>query len=216
MFSAFATAWREAKVILLGLGAVLALGIGLRNLWLVLFAALLLGWVLYFFRNPERVPESTSADAILAPADGRVTAVERLEEPSFAGQPSWRITIFLSLFDVHVQRSPCAGVVRLLRYRPGRFLPANSSQAHLNESNFIGLRTRYGRVGVVQFAGILARRIVCWVSLGDTLAPGQRLGLIRFGSRVDLLLPGEAQVLVQVGQQVYGGQTVVARWNLPD
>ena len=216
MLSAFATAWREVKAIVLGLGAVLALGIWLRSPWLTLFAALLLGWVFYFFRNPERVPDSTAAGAILAPADGRITAVERLEEPTFAGQPSWRISIFLSLFDVHVQRSPCAGIVRLLRYRPGSFVPANSSQAHLNESNFIGLRTPYGRVGVVQFAGILARRIVCWVSLGDKLAPGQRLGMIRFGSRVDLLLPIEAEVLVQVGQQVYGGQTLVARWPVPD
>ena len=216
MVNACVTAWREVKAIVLGLGAVLVLGIGLRNPWLALFAALLLGWVIYFFRNPERMPDSTSAGAILAPADGRVTAIERVDEPHYLQGPAWRISIFLSLFDVHVQRSPCAGTVRLLRYRPGSFVPANSRQAHLNESNLIGLESQHGPVAVIQIAGILARRIVCWLSLGDTLARGQRLGLIRFGSRVDLLLPIEAQVLVQVGQQVYGGQTLVAQWKVPD
>jgi phosphatidylserine decarboxylase len=214
MFSAWSAAWREARAFVLSLGAVLLLALWLQKRWVALLSAALLGWVVYFFRNPERMPDSPPPEAILAPADGRVTAIERVEEPHFLQGPAWRVSIFLSLFDVHVQRSPCTGVVRFLRYQAGVFAPAFLRDTHLNESNLIGLETLHGRVAVKQIAGVLARRIVCWPAVGDTLASGQRLGLIKFGSRVDLLLPPGVEVLGQVGQQVYGGQTVVARWSV--
>jgi phosphatidylserine decarboxylase len=217
MLNACSAAWREVRIVVLSLAGVLLAALWLQSQWIALLSAALLGWLIYFFRDPERMPDSPSPAAILAPADGRVTAIETVDEPRFLQGQAWRISIFLSLFDVHVQRSPCAGVVQFLRYQAGTFVPAFSEDAHLNESNLIGLETSHGRVAVRQIAGILARRIVCWSAVGDTLVSGQRLGLIRFGSRVDLLLPPGAEVLGQVGQRVYGGQTVVARWtSAPD
>ena len=216
VFSAFSAAWREARVAVLSAGGVLLLALWLQSPWVALLSAVLLGSVVYFFRNPERVPDSPSSEAILAPADGRVTAIETVEEPRFSQGPSWRISIFLSLFDVHVQRSPCAGVVQSMCYQPGAFAPAFLKDTHLNESNLIVLETSHGRVAVKQIAGRLARRIVCWSGMGDSLVAGQRLGLIKFGSRVDLLLPPGVEVMGQVGQHVHGGQTVVAQWIVSD
>jgi phosphatidylserine decarboxylase len=212
MFSGVWAAWREVRFIVLAL-----LGSGLLA-WLVkqrglaLLCATLLGWVFYFFRDPERTPVSASAEWILAPADGKVTDIELVEEAHFFKGPARRVSVFLSLFDVHVQRSPYQGVVELLHYQPGQFAPAFLKDTHGNEANLIGLATPYGPIGVKQIAGVLARRIVCWPRLGDELARGQRLGLIKFGSRVDLLLPPQTEVLVHIGQQVYGGQTIMARW----
>jgi phosphatidylserine decarboxylase len=213
MLSGFLAAWREVKAIVLAL-----IGATLWALWakkhgLALLSTTLLSWVFYFFRDPERAPASPGAELILAPADGRVMAIEWVDEPDFIQGSAWRISIFLSLFDVHVQRSPCASVVQFLRYQSGNYVPAFLKEAHRNEANLIGLETSHGQLVVKQIAGILARRIVCWVTLGDELSPGQRLGLIKFGSRVDLFLPSTVEVLVYVGQQVYGGQTVVAKWR---
>lgn len=118
----------------------------------------------------------------------------------------------MSLFDVHVQRAPYQGTVKFLHYQPGNFAPAFLSDTHQNEHNLVVLSTPYGAIGVKQIAGILARRIVCWPGVGDELKRGERLGLIKFGSRVDLLLPVNVEVLVSVGDQIYGGQTIVARW----
>ena len=215
MFNACSAAWREVKAVVLSLGGVLLLALWLQNQWIAVLSAALLGWVIYFFRNPERMPESPSPEAILAPADGRVTAIETVDEPRFLQGQARRISIFLSLFDVHVQRSPCAGAVQFVCYQAGAFAPAYLEDTRLNESNLIGMETSHGRVAVKQIAGILARRIVCWSAVGDTLLAGQRLGLIKFGSRVDLLLPPGVEVLGQVGQQVHGGQTVVAKWTVP-
>lgn len=212
MVSGVLAAWREVRAIVLVLAGAAFLALRLQKGWLALLPASLLAWVVYFFRDPERTPALSAAAAILAPADGRVTAIEQVDEPNFIGGPAWRISIFLSLFDVHVQRSPTAGVVQFLRYQPGDFAPAFLKDTHSNEANFIGLRTPYGPVLVKQIAGILARRIVCWPIPGEDLTPGQRLGLIKFGSRVDLFLPPTAEILTSPGQQVYGGQTVVARW----
>jgi phosphatidylserine decarboxylase len=213
MVSGFLAAWREVKAIVLTLIGATLLALWARKPGLTLLSTALLGWVFYFFRDPERALASPSTDLILAPADGRVMAVEQVDEPDFIQGPAQRISIFLSLFDVHVQRSPCAGVVQFMRYQSGDFVPAFLKEAHRNEANLIGLKTPYGPLVVKQIAGILARRIVCWATLGDELSPGQRLGLIKFGSRVDLFLPPTVEVQVHVGQQVYGGQTVVAKWR---
>ncbi len=214
MFSGIIAAWREVKIIVLSLLALILLAAGMRRYWLSLGLAGLLGWVFYFFRDPERPLSSPAVEAILSPADGRVTAIEPVDEPHFMGGPAWRVSIFLSLLDVHVQRSPCAGQVKFLRYQSGEFAPAFLPDVHQNESNFIGLQTARGPIGVKQIAGVLARRIVCWAEPGDLVTVGQRLGLIRFGSRVDLYLPLDAIILTQVGQQVYGAKTVIARWPL--
>lgn len=218
MMSGLPAAWREVKVIVLSLMAAILLALAGRKRWLALGLTMGLGWIVYFFRDPERRPASLRPETILAPADGRVTAVETVDEPGVMPGQAWRISVFLSLFDVHVQRCPSTGVVQFLRYQPGAFAPAFLPDAHRNESNLIGLETPYGPVGVKQIAGILARRIVCWLQPGVELDPGQRVGLIRFGSRVDLFLPlNKVEILVQVGQKTYGGQTVVARWiNLED
>ncbi len=214
MRRAFFAAWREVQVILVGLTG-LAL---LASLWnktrrLALLPVALFAWVVYFFRDPERHPAIADADAILSPADGEVLAIETLPEAQFLSGPVQRVSIFLSLFDVHVQRCPYAGLVRMVRYQPGAFVPAYRKDAEINEANLIGIETCRGRLAVRQIAGILARRIACWVRPGERLATGQHLGLIRFGSRVELYLPEQAEVLVQAGQKVRGGQTVVARWR---
>lgn len=212
MGSGVLAAWREVRAIVLTLLGGTLVALWAKKTGLALLSATLLGWVFYFFRDPERAPALPATDSILAPADGRITAIEQVDEPDFMRGPAWRLTIFLSLFDVHVQRSPCAGVVQLVQYQPGDFVPAFLEEAQRNESNLICLQTASGRLALKQIAGILARRIVCWVEPGDELNSGQRLGLIKFGSRVDLFLPQTVELLAGVGQQVYGGQTIVARW----
>jgi phosphatidylserine decarboxylase len=213
MFSGIFAAWREVPVIVLGLTGTIFLTLLTRRRWLVLIPAVLLGWVFYFFRDPERIPATASPDFIIAPADGKVTDIELVDEPDYIQGQAWRVSVFMTIFDVHVQHSPYSGEVQFLHYQPGSFAPAFLEDTHSNESNLIGLETPHGRIAIKQIAGILARRIVCWTNIGDEVVTGQRLGLIRFGSRVDLLLPPDAEVLVAVGQQVYGGQTIMARWK---
>src|SRR5262245_43620472 len=215
MYSGILAAWREVKVICLPLAGGTFLALLARKIKLALVLGALLGWVFYFFRDPDRTPASAAADLIIAPADGKVTDIELIEEPTFFKGPARRVSVFLSLFDVHVQRMPYPGEVKFMAYQAGSFAPAFLKDTHDNESNLIGFTTSRGPIAVKQIAGILARRIVCWVSLDDKVSQGQHLGLIRFGSRVDLLLPPNVEVLAHVGQQVYGGQTIVARWITP-
>ncbi|GIV80190.1 phosphatidylserine decarboxylase [Litorilinea aerophila] len=212
MGRAIRTAWREVRTIFLGLAILTGVGLATRQRWLAALGGLLWAWVCYFFRDPDRTPQDSDEAVILAAADGRIQRIEVVEEPRFFQGPARRIVTFLSLLDVHVQRSPYTGTVQQIHYQPGAFLPAYRPEADANEANFIGLSTPRGPLAVVQMTGVLARRIVCWRQPGDTLQRGERFGLIRFGSRVDLYLPLEAEVFVQVGQQVYGGQTPVARW----
>lgn len=214
MVSGMVAAWREVRTIVLALVGVTVIAWLARLRGVALLGAALLGWIFYFFRDPERWPVASAGDLILAPADGKVTDIEVVEEPLFFQGPAQRVSVFLSLFDVHVQRAPFAGQVEFLHYQPGDFAPAFLKDTHSNEFNLIGFSTRHGLVGVKQITGILARRIVCWAEIGDNLERGQRLGLIKFGSRVDLLLPLEVELLVQVGQKVYGGQTVMGRWRV--
>lgn len=179
--------------------------------WVVAIAVLC---VAFFFRDPERPGERGSA-LYLAPADGRVLAVEDVEEPLYVGGPATRVSIFLSLFDVHVQRSPVDGVVELVERRPGRFAAAWSEEAESqNESTLIGIRAGEDRVAVRQVAGLVARRIVTYVEEGERVEQGERIGLIRFGSRVDAYLPPDAIIDVQEGDRVRAGTTVIG-WR-PD
>ncbi len=171
----------------------------------VVFTAFLI-FVLYFFRDPDREPESEDADAWLAPADGVVTAVE--EEDGRR-----RIVIFLTVFNVHVNRMPRAGSVTGMEYRGGRFLPAfRGNLEETNERHRIFCRDDRDReYEVWQIAGLLARRIHFWVEVGSTFERGDRFGMIAFGSRTDLVLPAGVQPVVEPGTTVRGGRTVVAR-----
>jgi phosphatidylserine decarboxylase len=176
--------------------------------------ALFVLFVLYFFRDPEpRVP--SEARAIVAPAHGTVDLVEETREPEVMGGPCRRISIFLSVFDVHVQNAPAAAEIVSLRHQPGQFLNAmRTDSADYNEHVMVGLASaeRPGETLAVRLiAGLIARRIVPWVAPGQKVARGQRLGLIQFGSRVDLFLPLSATVTVGVGDKVKGGETVVAQ-----
>lgn len=211
--SGIISAWREVRGIVLSLAGFSLLAWLARQRFLALVSTVLLGWVFYFFRDPAREPDSPVAALILAPADGKVTDIELIHEPLFFEGPARRVSVFLSIFDAHVQRAPFQGEVKFLCYRPGSFMPAFFRDTRDNESNMIGLVTPHGRLAVKQIAGILARRIICRVGLGDYVIRGERLGLIKFGSRVDLLLPPEVEVLVEVGQQTYAGQTVVGQWR---
>ena len=168
----------------------------------------------FFFRDPERrAPEGDNL--VLAPADGRVMAAG-LSDPAAGPPGTWQqITIFLSPMDVHMNRSPVTGQVMRIEYRPGKFLPAYKEDAGENELNEIWIDHNGEPIVVRQIVGILARRIVCRVVEGQTLARGERIGLMKFGSRMDVFLPSRAQILVQVGQHVVGGETVLARLDSP-
>ena len=207
------SAWREVKPIVIGLVGLSFIGIVLKHKWLTTISTLFLGGVFYFFRDPERFPELIAPDIIFSPADGRIIKIEQVNESEFMQGECQRVTIFLSLFDVHVQHTPYPSVVKSIKYQSGGFAPALFKHADDNESNSICLETQHGPLIVKQMTGLLARRIVCWVDLEDQLELGQRLGLIKFGSRVDLFLPTDkVALLVQAGQTVYGGQTAIARW----
>jgi len=173
-------------------------------------------FVLYFFRDPEReIPPGS--DLLLSPADGTVSTVEKVRDASGGSQENWRVGIFLSLFNVHVNRVPVRGKVISLHYRPGKFLPAYRRQAaEENEQNVIVIQGRQHPgagypVVVKQIAGILARRVVCWVRPDQDLEAGERLGLIRFGSRVEVILPAWMTLNVATGDRVKGGVSVLAR-----
>jgi phosphatidylserine decarboxylase len=182
--------------------------------WLFWPLLLLTLWSIYFFRDPPRgVPQQDGL--LIAPADGLVQMVTEASPPPELGlgdQPLTRVSIFLSVFDVHINRSPCAGTVDVMVYRPGKFLNAAAEKAsEENERMAIALRRADGRlIGCVQIAGWVARRIVCYVKPGQVLAAGERFGHIRFGSRTDLYLPPGTRLLVAAGQRMIGGETVVA------
>ncbi len=164
----------------------------------------------WFFRNPRRTIPGTRG-AVVAPADGRVIAIEEEFEPRYLKDKAIRLSIFLNVFDVHVNRMPCEGTVEGVLYQPGCFLIADRPEATLrNEQNAVMLKTPSGaKILCVQVAGLIARRIVCWASAGETVRRGERFGLIRFGSRIDSFLPLGTMLRVAVGDRVKGGETVV-------
>lgn len=178
--------------------------------------AALLGLVLtlfsiFFFRNPERrIPGEQGS--VVAPADGRVMDVVNVTETEYIQAEVVRVRIFLSLFNVHINRAPVNGRVEWVQKVPGRYLAAYRDEAGiLNARNYVGLATQWGKILVVQVTGLVARRLVCWVQPGDTLAGGQRFGLIRFGSCTELYLPAGTEILVAPGQKVRGGESLIAR-----
>lgn len=185
--------------------AVVALIAGwLGGIWAAAPVLAAAGFVLFFFRDPRRVsPEGEGL--VVSPADGRVTDVERRPEGA-------RISIFLSVFNCHINRAPIAATVLSVTHTPGRYRVAwDPRAASENERNHLTLRAQDGEYGVTQIAGILARRIVCSKRPGDTVARGERIGLIQFGSRTDLLLPPGVEPAVEVGDRVRGAVTILAR-----
>jgi len=188
----------------------LLVGPGTLSRVLLLLVSLVWALLLFFFRDPER--SSPPEDyLVLSPADGRVLSVDEVEEQCFLMGRARRVSIFLSLLDVHVNRSPLAGVVELVSHRSGMFLQAFRPQAsQQNEQNLVGIVHGGDRILLKQIAGILARRVVCGVRPGDRLEAGERFGLIKFGSRLEVYLPSHYQVHVRQGQRVVGGETVIA------
>ena len=168
-------------------------------------------YCIYFFRNPERkIPVDESL--IVSPADGTVQDVVHLADDEFVKSPCTKVIIFLSVFDVHVNRSPIAGEIKVQKYICGRFRPAyKDSVGFENERHLIGIENEKLRVTVTQIAGILARRIVSWVTLDDKLEKGELYGLIRFGSCTEIVVPECVEVLVTKGQKVRGGETIIGK-----
>ena len=171
----------------------------------VLFFALT-AFVCFFFRNPDRqIPDGKNL--IVSPADGKVVKVARME----GGEQT--VSIFLSVFNVHVNRSPISGELQQVEYKRGKFKAAfNEEASRVNEQNVITIAGSGVRIVVRQIAGLIARRVVCWKRQGNSLQRGERFGLIRFGSRVDIVLPGQVKVLVRVGDRVQGGSSVIGEY----
>jgi len=174
------------------------------------FFTLLTLFVTYFFRDPERVIPAAEK-AVLSPADGKVVQVQPCVEERFLKGPAVKISVFMSVFNVHVNRNPLTGRIVASAYARGKFLRADLNQASAwNEQNALLVETAEGaRLLVVQIAGLIARRIVCWVKNGDAVERGRRFGLIRFGSRLDIYLPENTTLQVQLGQKALAGQTIL-------
>lgn len=178
--------------------------------WLGGVLLVLSAFVLFFFRDPERTPPS-DPELIVSPADGRVMEVV---EEARGECPGRRISVFLSIFDVHVNRAPVAGRIAAMEYRKGQFYAAMRGRAsEQNEQNVIHVSNERGEVVFKQIAGWVARRILCWKAVGDSVTRGERVGMIRFGSRVDIWLPDRVEILVRPGQHVAGGSSILARWR---
>lgn len=180
--------------------------------WSLLVPVGLLVFVFSFFRDPTRaIPADPKL--IVSPTDGRVVEIRTVNEPLYFKGEAKLVGIFMNVFNVHVQRAPVAGKIELVKYFPGQFLDVRDLHAGtVNENRFIGIKSDDGSpVGVRQIAGLIARRIVGWADEGAVLAKGDRIGMIRFGSRVDLLLPVETEIVAKIGDVVKGGETIVAR-----
>jgi phosphatidylserine decarboxylase len=185
-------------------------------LWLLAFVLLVLAlWVAYFFRDPER-SGPRGERVVIAPADGKVVLIQEVDEPTFMGGRTKRVSIFMNVFNVHVNRYPVSGTVRHVKYNPGKFLNAAVEKSSLeNEQMSVGLETSNGtRLLVRQIAGLIARRIVTYSKEGEQVEQAQRMGLIRFGSRVDVFLPLDATVKVKLGEMTIAGSSEIA--ELPD
>ena len=182
--------------------------------WLVILPVILFLFISYFFRNPNReiVPDELM---LVSPADGVVMDVERVIEDQFLKGESIRVRIFLSLFNVHVNRSPMEGEVVFRSYRPGQMIPAFKSHAsEFNEKNYVGIQNKHLQILVTQVTGFVARRIVCWVNKGDRVVKGERYGLIKFGSCSEIFVPTNVEIMVSPGDKVRGGISVIGRVNV--
>jgi phosphatidylserine decarboxylase len=181
--------------------------------WVVQGASvLLIAFILNFFRKPKRIPAFIEGD-IYAPADGRVVVIEKTHEREYLQEERIQVSIFMSVWDVHINWYPCAGKITYIRHHPGKYLVArHPKSSELNERNTLVVRNGQGtEILVRQIAGAVARRIISYSEGGQTILPGDEMGFIRFGSRVDLFLPADSQILVKCGQKVRGLQHPLAR-----
>jgi phosphatidylserine decarboxylase len=181
------------------------------GLWLAAFVLLLLAlWVAYFFRDPERSGER-GPRLVVSPADGKLIMITEVDEPSFIGGRAIRLSIFMNVFNVHVNRYPVDGVVKYIHYNEGKFFNAAAEKSSLeNEQMSVGIESGRHRIMVRQIAGLIARRIVTYSKLGETVKQGDRMGIIRFGSRVDVFLPVDSSLRAKVGDITVAGVTVLA------
>ena len=194
----------------------IGIGIFLFFAWLgwmtlTLLTGVITLFVIYFFRDPKRHP-CGEAGVVLSPADGRILEIKRVEEKENPlGQPALKVSIFMNVFNVHVNRIPIEGTVKEISYHPGKFLSADLDKAsEQNENNRVTVTTGDGKeIMVIQIAGLIARRIACWINRGDAVKTGQRFGLIRFGSRLEVFLPVGGKIFTQVGQKVKAGESVI-------
>ena len=185
-------------------------------LWLAVPAALVFIFCANFFRDPDRAAPG-GADLVVAPADGIVDAVEIADEKEVLGRPCRRVSIFLNVFDVHVNRAPIAGRITYVKHHPGTYLDARDPYCHQkNEALTWAFAGERATLVVRQITGAIARRIVPWSKLGATVEKGHRFGMIRFGSRTDIFLPLDAEILVKVGDRVEGCSSIIARLAVPD
>ncbi len=207
---------REAYPFLIPIFLASAAAWWLAHPWVSLFLLGLGAAIAFFFRNPDRTPPQQEC-VVLAPADGTIAdIVAPTSSENLPNQPLIRISTFMSIFNVHVNRFPVEGTAKKIQHLPGRFLDARRSEAsYMNEKNSIVISSDIGDVEVVQIAGKIARRIACWIYEGDSLRRGDRFGLIRFGSRVDLYIPSHLDISVKQGMKVVGGVTVIATYPSP-
>ena len=184
-------------------------------LWLLAFGLVVVTiYVAYFFRDPERTGERGDR-LVVSPADGKVVLITEVDEPAFIHGRALRVSVFLNIFNVHVNRYPVGGTVRYVHYNPGRFINAAAEKASLeNEQSSVGIDTGARRILVKQIAGLIARRIVTYSREGEHVVQGERMGLIRFGSRMDVFIPTNSKVLVSVGDKVAAGTSLLA--ELPE
>ncbi len=197
--------------IIIGIGIIVLFAI-LGWAILVILSGLLTLFVIYFFRDPERHPNNEK-NAVMTPADGRILEIRRVEgEENPLGRPCIKVSIFMNVFNVHVNRIPVGGTIRRISYNPGKFLSADLDKASAqNENNRIILETEASKeILIIQIAGLIARRIACWIDEGDVVTTGQRFGLIRFGSRLEVFLPPDSKMVARVQQKVKAGETVIA------
>jgi len=180
------------------------------NRWLIILFALMTFFIIWFFRNPERYFQDEEK-VLISPADGKVIKIENVEVDGTISGRFKKISIFMNVFNVHVNRSPYNGKIEAINYHEGKFFSANLDKASLdNERNEVMIHTEDGRaIWTVQIAGLIARRIVCWVKPGDNIRKGERFGLIRFGSRVDVYLPEDSKISIKLKDKVKAGQTIL-------
>jgi len=207
----------DSLIVLEGLPFIAAFGaltflaaVFLKSSWIAALPLVATIFTAWFFRNPERrTPEDERL--IVSPADGKVIRIDENFHHELLSRPCRKVSIFMNVFNVHVNRAPCSGTVSLIRYNPGSFLSADLDKAsEQNERNAILMRTENGKeVLTIQIAGLIARRIVCWVSKGSSLKRGERFGMIRFGSRLEVFMPMETRLIVAIGDKVQAGQTPI-------
>ena len=179
--------------------------------WIAVVPGILTIFVTYFFRNPNRlIPKDTGL--LVSPADGVVMDITEIEENKFLKDKAKKVTIFLSVFNVHLNRTPIEGTIAYREYRPGKMVPAYKSHAaDVNETNYVGIQNDKLKVLVTQITGLIARRIVCWVETGEQVKRGDLFGLIKFGSCTEIMVPLNVEILVKKGDKVKGGETIIGR-----